>query len=146
MTPPTVRDSRAAREVGTYPAPPVKGPKAMYAVADIQHCSLPAAKRRLERFRDMVTDLAILAKTDPETREWAARAISPLLTALGGPDVAGLPLQALCDAAMAADAIEDLSLQRCAVNPTPDNRKRLAGDIRTEMARKSELLAALEAS
>lgn len=103
-----------------------------------------AAQRQMDRAREVMADLAAMARGDREVAEWLRWWLAPGIAALRADDVAGT-LADLFDAAMAADAREDLSLQRCAVDPTDDNKRRLLADLRLEMSRKAELAAALEA-
>lgn len=103
-----------------------------------------AAQRQMDRAREVLQDLAALAREDREVAEWFRFWLAPGTAALDRADADG-SLAELFDAAMAADAHEDLSLQRCAVDPTPDNKRRLLADLRREMARKAELAAVLEA-
>lgn len=103
-----------------------------------------AAQRQMDRAREVLQDLAALAREDREVAEWFRFWLAPGTAALDRADADG-SLVELLEAKAVADANEDIGLHRCAVDPSPENRRKLAPLMRAEMARTAEVLAVLEA-
>lgn len=141
MSAPTMRPTRHRGKVGTY-TPHVSR---MATALSTTTRSAVAVQREIERAKALHGEMAVVALTCPLLREWYRAHLAPFVAAVTS-DSATEALQDVLSAAVVADAHEDISLHRCATDPTVENKRRLAADIRLEIARKQDLLAKLEVS
>lgn len=139
MSAPTMGTRRSRGKVGKY-VPHVSRMATVLATATR---SAVANQRQIEATRALLSEMAVATGGCPLLREWFRGYLAPFVAVVAS-DSAAEQLRDLLDAKAAADASEDLRLQRCAAEPTPDNKRKLASALRLEMARSQDVLAALE--
>lgn len=139
MSTPTMRPAPRRGKVGQY-QPHVSR---MATILSTPTRSAVAVQRDIERTKALLGEVVVVAQSCPLLREWARAFFAPFVAALTS-DSATERLTEVALAAAVADANEDISHARFIVNPTPEHKRRLTSDLRLEIARKQDLLAALE--
>lgn len=141
MIAPTLGALGAGGQVAGCDGRPARGPKAARALAARQLTSVAAAKRRLDKWRQLTADLVVCAKGDPEIAAWAAAVVAPLV-AVAHPDITD-DVTAHLHAYTHADANSDALLNDWLVNPNPETEARMLASVRQETARGAEFVAAI---
>lgn len=139
MSTPTMRRGATRGKVGGY----VPHVSRMATVLSTPTRSAVAAQRDIERTKANLAEMAVVAASCPLMREWYRAYLAPF-RAVAESDSATEALTEVLLASAIADATEDASDARFRHDPSPENRRRLVTDLRIEIARKQDALAALE--
>lgn len=128
----------AARYAPTDKGPKHHGPQVADDLASLRRCGVASANHAIRIFRETLTDLAIIARANPNHREWLARTLAPAIAACATPDDESC-LTTFALAYANADARTEPALVAWLADKSEANWFKLEAAIRLERARGAEL-------